>query len=82
MELAGLSSLTRYTPERLSKVWLILKEFTHKIWLILGEFYLKGSELGLSLEEDEDSFVVPYSSFHQFYGVLVLHLKTQSNKEL
>ena len=38
-----------------------LKKFTHKIWLVLGEFYFEGSELGLSLEEDEDSFVVPYS---------------------
>ena len=37
-ELAGLGRLTRYTPERLIKVWLILKSFTHKIWLVLGEF--------------------------------------------
>ena len=29
--------------------------------LVLGEFYFEGSELGLSLEEDEDSFVVSYS---------------------
>ena len=29
--------------------------------LVLGRFYLDGSELGLSIEDDEDSFVVPYS---------------------
>ena len=44
VELAGLGRLTRYTPERLSKVWLILKKFTHKIRLVLGGFYLGGSE--------------------------------------
>ena len=38
-----------------------LKKFTHKIWLVLREFSFEGGELGLSLEEDEDSFVVPYS---------------------
>ena len=39
----------------------VLKNFTHKIRLVLGGIYLEGSELGLSLEDDEDSFVVPYS---------------------
>ena len=38
-----------------------LEKFTLQIWKVLGEFYFEGSELGLSLEEDEDSFVVPYS---------------------
>ena len=46
VELAGLGRLTRYTPERLSKVWLILKKFTHKIRLVLGEFSFEGSEYG------------------------------------
>ena len=38
-----------------------LKNLIQRYGTFLGEFYFEGSELGLSLEDDEDSFVVPYS---------------------
>ena len=38
-----------------------LKNLIQRYGRFWGGFYFEGSELGLSLEEDEDSFVVPYS---------------------